>query len=67
MVTNKVEKITDVNFTLDDGTGRIDIHRWWDFCSEKIGFDLDHVLPYPLGSHYAFFYSNSCAFYLLCD
>lgn len=28
MVINKVEKVTDVNFILDDGTGRVDIHRW---------------------------------------
>ncbi|KAJ8634599.1 hypothetical protein MRB53_008866 [Persea americana] len=28
MVMNKLEKVTDVNFTLDDGTGRIGIHRW---------------------------------------
>ncbi|RWR83341.1 replication protein A subunit A [Cinnamomum micranthum f. kanehirae] len=35
MVTNKVEKITDVNFTLDDGTGRIDIHRWVNDAAES--------------------------------
>ncbi|CAL9110905.1 unnamed protein product [Musa textilis] len=28
LVTNKVERVTDVSFTLDDGTGRIDINRW---------------------------------------
>ncbi|GMH03164.1 hypothetical protein Nepgr_005003 [Nepenthes gracilis] len=28
MVFNKVERITDVGFVLDDGTGRIDVHRW---------------------------------------
>ncbi|XP_058113730.1 replication protein A 32 kDa subunit B-like isoform X2 [Magnolia sinica] len=28
LVMNKVEKVTDVNFSLDDGTGRIDVHRW---------------------------------------
>ncbi|GJM85600.1 hypothetical protein PR202_ga02068 [Eleusine coracana subsp. coracana] len=25
---NKVERVTDVAFTLDDGTGRIDVNRW---------------------------------------
>ncbi|RWW21656.1 hypothetical protein BHE74_00005306 [Ensete ventricosum] len=25
---NKVERVTDCSFTLDDGTGRIDINRW---------------------------------------
>ncbi|TVU29125.1 hypothetical protein EJB05_20676 [Eragrostis curvula] len=25
---NKVERVTDVQFTLDDGTGRIDVNRW---------------------------------------
>ncbi|ERN05437.1 hypothetical protein AMTRI_Chr12g234920 [Amborella trichopoda] len=28
MVANKVERVTDVQFILDDGTGRIDVHRW---------------------------------------
>ncbi|XP_038974489.1 replication protein A 32 kDa subunit B-like [Phoenix dactylifera] len=28
LVMNKVEKVTDVTFTLDDGTGRIEVHRW---------------------------------------
>ncbi|GAB4838250.1 hypothetical protein Ancab_027779 [Ancistrocladus abbreviatus] len=28
MVLNKVERVTDVGFVIDDGTGRIDIHRW---------------------------------------
>ncbi|KMZ64433.1 putative Replication protein A 30 kDa subunit [Zostera marina] len=28
LVMNKIEKITDVSFTLDDGTGRIGIQRW---------------------------------------
>ncbi|KAM0939282.1 putative replication factor A protein [Dioscorea sansibarensis] len=34
LVMNKVERVTDVSFTLDDGTGRIEISRWmneiWD-------------------------------------
>ncbi|XP_066322059.1 replication protein A 32 kDa subunit B-like [Miscanthus floridulus] len=25
---NKVERVTDVQFTLDDGTGKIDVNRW---------------------------------------
>ncbi|KAF3786492.1 Replication protein A subunit A [Nymphaea thermarum] len=28
MVLNKLEKVTDVQFVLDDGTGRIDVTRW---------------------------------------
>ncbi|KAJ9689441.1 hypothetical protein PVL29_014900 [Vitis rotundifolia] len=28
MVFNKAERVTDVGFTLDDGTGRIDCNRW---------------------------------------
>lgn len=28
MVFNKVERITDVGFVLDDGTGRINVQRW---------------------------------------
>ncbi|GAB2227097.1 hypothetical protein Droror1_Dr00008901 [Drosera rotundifolia] len=28
MVLNRVERTTDVGFVIDDGTGRIDIHRW---------------------------------------
>lgn len=28
MVLNKAERVTDVNFMLDDGTGRIDCNRW---------------------------------------
>lgn len=48
LVVNKLEKVTDVNFTLDDGTGRIDVHRWWvlifflSFCSmilSGLGFE----------------------------
>jgi hypothetical protein len=27
---NKNEQVTDVSFVLDDGTGRIDVKRWWD-------------------------------------
>lgn len=50
---NKLEKVTDVNFTLDDGTGRIGIHRWWVFflvffpfplaAWSILGFDLNTV------------------------
>lgn len=29
MVLNKLEKVTDVQFVLDDGTGRIDVTRWY--------------------------------------
>ncbi|XP_068653257.1 replication protein A 32 kDa subunit B-like [Aristolochia californica] len=28
MVTGKLEKVADVSFHLDDGTGRIEVHRW---------------------------------------
>ncbi|WOL19738.1 replication protein A 32 kDa subunit A-like isoform X1 [Canna indica] len=28
LVMNKVERVTDVSFTLNDGTGQIDINRW---------------------------------------
>ncbi|XP_010261781.1 PREDICTED: replication protein A 32 kDa subunit A [Nelumbo nucifera] len=28
MLFNKAERVTDVGFVLDDGTGRIDCHRW---------------------------------------
>ncbi|OVA19005.1 OB-fold nucleic acid binding domain [Macleaya cordata] len=28
MVFNKGERVTEVTFTLDDGTGRVDCHRW---------------------------------------
>jgi replication factor A2 len=28
MVSGKAERATDVTFTLDDGTGRIDFIRW---------------------------------------
>ncbi|KNA21647.1 hypothetical protein SOVF_041380 [Spinacia oleracea] len=28
LVFNKTERVTDVGFVLDDGTGRIDVHRW---------------------------------------
>nr|CAD1843629.1 unnamed protein product [Ananas comosus var. bracteatus] len=33
-VVNKVERVTDVSFALDDGTGRIDVHRWVQDTSE---------------------------------
>lgn len=29
LVFEKTERVTDVSFTLDDGTGRIDCHRWY--------------------------------------
>lgn len=35
IVTNMVEKVTDVNFSLDDGTGRINTHRWVNDASES--------------------------------
>lgn len=28
MLLNKAERVTDIQFVLDDGTGRIDCHRW---------------------------------------
>ncbi|KAF3327457.1 replication protein A subunit B-like protein [Carex littledalei] len=28
LVTNKVERVTDVSFTIDDGTGKINFNRW---------------------------------------
>ncbi|XP_021723414.1 replication protein A 32 kDa subunit B-like [Chenopodium quinoa] len=28
LVFNKTERVTDVGFVLDDGTGRINVHRW---------------------------------------
>lgn len=32
LVSNKDEKVTDVVFMLDDGTGRIEVKRWyWTF------------------------------------
>lgn len=30
MVFDKAEKVTDVGFTVDDGTGRIGCRRWYD-------------------------------------
>lgn len=27
---NKLDRVTDVSFTLDDGTGRVPVNRWWD-------------------------------------
>ncbi|XP_068648326.1 replication protein A 32 kDa subunit B-like isoform X2 [Aristolochia californica] len=35
MVTGKLEKVTDVSFHLDDGTGRIEVHRWVDDAMES--------------------------------
>ncbi|XP_020523514.1 replication protein A 32 kDa subunit A-like [Amborella trichopoda] len=40
MVVKKDERVTDVQFALDDGTGKIDVHRWindaavkrWKWC-----------------------------------
>lgn len=29
MLCEKTEGVTDVSFLLDDGTGRIDCHRWY--------------------------------------
>lgn len=28
MTFNKSEKVTDASFVIDDGTGRIDCHKW---------------------------------------
>lgn len=28
MMLNKTERVTDVSFVIDDGTGRIDCYRW---------------------------------------
>ncbi|XP_077239856.1 replication protein A 32 kDa subunit A-like isoform X4 [Tasmannia lanceolata] len=35
MVSNKVEKVTDVSFSLDDGTGRVEVHRWTNDSAES--------------------------------
>lgn len=29
MVLNKAEKVTDISFLLDDGTGRVACNRWY--------------------------------------
>lgn len=34
IVMNKAERVTDVSFTLDDGTGKIDVNRWVNETSE---------------------------------
>ncbi|XP_062222671.1 replication protein A 32 kDa subunit B-like [Phragmites australis] len=36
---NKVERVTDVAFTLDDGTGRIDVNRWENESSDTKEMD----------------------------
>ncbi|KAH0457033.1 hypothetical protein IEQ34_014940 [Dendrobium chrysotoxum] len=33
IMMNKIERVTDVSFALDDGTGRINVNRWWVLCS----------------------------------
>ncbi|KAG9456361.1 hypothetical protein H6P81_000869 [Aristolochia fimbriata] len=35
MVTDKLEKVTDISFHLDDGTGRIEVHKWVDDAMES--------------------------------
>ncbi|XP_077238332.1 replication protein A 32 kDa subunit B-like isoform X2 [Tasmannia lanceolata] len=35
MVMNKMEKVTDVSFNLDDGTGWIEVHRWMNDSAES--------------------------------
>ncbi|KAL3532798.1 hypothetical protein ACH5RR_006319 [Cinchona calisaya] len=49
MSFNKSERVTDVSFFIDDGTGRIGCHRWvndpvdtnegWDLCSGSWAFE----------------------------
>ncbi|KAM0950101.1 putative replication protein A [Dioscorea sansibarensis] len=36
LVMNKAERVTDVTFTLDDGTGRIDVNRWCGLMKPQI-------------------------------
>nr|XP_029123499.1 replication protein A 32 kDa subunit A isoform X2 [Elaeis guineensis] len=43
MVSNKAERNTDVTFTLDDGTGRIDIIRWVNEASDANETAILHV------------------------
>ncbi|XP_042402607.1 replication protein A 32 kDa subunit B-like [Zingiber officinale] len=35
LVVNKAERVTDVSFSLDDGTGRVDINRWVNETSDS--------------------------------
>ncbi|PKA51398.1 Replication protein A 32 kDa subunit A [Apostasia shenzhenica] len=46
LVVNKVERVTDVSFTIDDGTGRMDISRWANESS-----DSDEVASFQNGMY----------------
>ena len=39
MVNGKAERTTDVSFTLDDGTGRLDFIRWSDNLHESLALN----------------------------
>ena len=39
MVNGKTERTTDVSFTLDDGTGRLDFIRWSDNLHESLALN----------------------------
>ncbi|WOL10734.1 replication protein A 32 kDa subunit B [Canna indica] len=40
LVMNKAERVTDVSFSLDDGTGRIDVNRWVNETSDTNEMDM---------------------------
>lgn len=50
LVMNKAVRATDVHFTLDDGTGRIDVIRWQEsldiplYCISLILLHYSHFL-----------------------
>ncbi|PWA78408.1 replication protein A, subunit RPA32 [Artemisia annua] len=52
MVLNRADRVTDVSFVLDDGTGRIDCNRWTnDPVDTKEMEAIRHVLDSVLGGN----------------
>ncbi|XP_057980375.1 replication protein A 32 kDa subunit A-like [Malania oleifera] len=41
MMVSKIERVTDISFILDDGTGRIECHKWVEAADTK---DMERIL-----------------------
>lgn len=58
MVNGKTERNTDVSFTLDDGTGRLDFIRWWHHFHQSLA-------QVPIVSPTSFFLKKNVFFHVI--
>jgi replication factor A2 len=55
---NKLDRVTDVSFTLDDGTGRVPVNRWWDAMYRFIVLNKLWIISWLCTDFYFFLREN---------